>query len=583
MGKASDPRPEDVSATYEAGTAVEVTAHAAVGHEFVRWEGDYPSGERASRSLSVTVDSETTLSPVFRESDGEQTIVAYDPQDERFDNYTVDRTPDASFDSASAELPDGVTWSDVPNQFPDRTKRNVSVTASYPWSAVGQLTHSGDGYCSATVVEGNHVITAGHCVYTDGAWAFDSGYSDTIEFIPGRNGGERPFSEELLGPAEVEYIQTYDKWVDQGNQAYDVAVLTLDRNLARETGTFSYEGRSADSSFYGSEFDYTQLHTTGYPAREAPYVSSDGTAQWDLDTAGQGTDILQSGDCRLNNMCHKIATGQATNELLYPGNSGGPVWTTDDRNRPTLVSVVSSGPEILDSISDGIAVRLSRDKYSDIGKMIRRGNSVDLQPVANLTAESTTVSFGEPVALDAGTSLAPDEPIESYEWDFNTVSGDGTDTTTATPQVTHTYGPDWPLVTAEVTVVSSDGDTDTATLTIRQSEKSVDLSQLHVSVDNATECGLTCREIDATIENPTDSTITNLTANASISAGGEQVWSDERTLEEIPPGTTPYNATVDLDTDGASTVIDNDGEVTVRIEVTAGGQSRTFVFEREVL
>jgi len=82
----------------------------------------------------------------------------------------------------------------------------------------------------------------------------------------------------------------------------------------------------------------------------------------------------------------------------------------------------------------------------------------DRAPVASLSTPATVLT-GQPATFDAGASSDPDGSVVSYEWDLN---GDGLyDTTTTTPQVSHTYSSIGP-VTVSVRVTDDSGNTSPA-------------------------------------------------------------------------------------------------------------------------
>ncbi len=73
-------------------------------------------------------------------------------------------------------------------------------------------------------------------------------------------------------------------------------------------------------------------------------------------------------------------------------------------------------------------------------------------PTARIGASSPTVRSGRPITLSAVGSSDPEGAIASYEWTF----GDGTNASTATPQVDHTYGKEG-VYDASLVVVDSLG------------------------------------------------------------------------------------------------------------------------------
>lgn len=574
----NDRQATDVAAQYDAGTQVTVTAEPAVGHTFDHWEGDYPESQQTSETLLLSMDENIEVTPVFERVDGDMTVVAYNPEQERFNNYTVSRTADMSFDSARASPPEGSTWADVsppPSEYSNK-RTDVSPADEYPWSAVGQIQYGWSGTCTATVIEGNHILTAGHCVYEDGEWKD----LENIQFFPGRDGSDLPFYSQQSTGFEVKYVQTYQKWVDSQNRAYDIAVLTIDRDIGAETGTFGYEGRPALDQLYTSD----DLHLTGYPSGDAFYVETINN-QWDLIAEGQGTGIIAEPECWGNNMCLQVATGSGVDELIYGGYSGGPVWHSDESGRPAVISVFAAGPkglgkEIADPIKDGVAVRISTARFNTIGQMVRNGNQVNVPPDVTATATPNPTRVNEEVTFDASKTVDTDGEVVTYAWDFDE---DGVaEQSTSSPKVTYAYTTAGEFA-VNVTAMDDDGDTASAEVpvTVEQRQQG-SLEALNITAGSISKCGQLCRDVSYTVINPTDEAVTDLQVNATISSGGQTVWKGNRTFAKIPPGRTPVTATVDLDPSKALIVQENDGQVTVVLEVTAGGETRTFRFEREV-
>lgn len=366
------------------------------------------------------------------------TIVGYDPQTGKYQNYTTNRTSETQ-PSASASVPQGVQWSDVAFPGTDYDRDRVPETNRYPWSAVGTVANSGgdDYWCSAAVVEDNHIITAAHCVYDqDTSWRASP--SLEANFFAGQQGETSPFDGRA-----VTYVQTYQRWVADNDRRFDIAVLTLNESIGDETGTLGYESNSGDSPVYSS-----RVHVTGYPNDGEAYVDRR-ASQWDLIGSGEGTDVFPTpgrdpfgssqpgddpekgppganwpddhpgngppwddddeedddeesdlknrageavdsvlpewggrqdsspagiADCSSGNLCHDIATGSPFNELTAEGMSGAPVWRLNDSGRPSILSIYSGNSARIDALADGIGIRITPQKHSDIGQMIDRGN-----------------------------------------------------------------------------------------------------------------------------------------------------------------------------------------------------------------
>lgn len=134
----------------------------------------------------------------------------------------------------------------------------------FPHRWMGKLTFStasGSSSCSATVISGNNIVTAAHCVYdsTNNVW-----YSNWV-FTPAYRNGTAPYG---TFPATARWV--LNSWINlTGSYSintwarHDVAILKLGTNSAGQTinSAVGFAGRLWNAS-------YNQLNfNSGYPAR----------------------------------------------------------------------------------------------------------------------------------------------------------------------------------------------------------------------------------------------------------------------------------------------------------------------------
>jgi V8-like Glu-specific endopeptidase len=132
---------------------------------------------------------------------------------------------------------------------------------------------SGNYFCSATVVQARNkrlVITAGHCVFGDGAFA------DNWMFVPGKEGSSEPYgswsAKRLAAPAA---------WQSAEDLRYDVGMATMrNRRGKRLQNVVGARGIAFDK---GRNLHFDAF---GYPA-VSPF---NGGQLWRCSSASQGAD-----------------------------------------------------------------------------------------------------------------------------------------------------------------------------------------------------------------------------------------------------------------------------------------------------
>ncbi len=188
-------------------------------------------------------------------------------------------------------------------------RERITSTTSYPWSTVAKLHITWGEYttfATGALIDKNHVLTAGHCVYSHS----HGGWADSIRVVPGEDNGNEPF-----GYAWAIKMRCYDDWKDYASTYHDFAVLTLDRDIGLYTGWMGlYTTLSSSSTYSGL------LNTAGYPAE----LDNGRNMYW---TNDYGLDANE-----YNHWYYLDTTG---------GQSGSPVWVYYNGG-PYILSVVSS-------------------------------------------------------------------------------------------------------------------------------------------------------------------------------------------------------------------------------------------------
>ncbi|WP_187347778.1 carboxypeptidase regulatory-like domain-containing protein [Haloplanus rubicundus] len=286
---------------------------------------------------------------------------------------------------------------------PDGVRNLIRNTQKYPWSGIVLLRIDADGngiydyFCSGSLVDDNHVLTAGHCAYLYGEQGNSIGWAKDIVVIPGANSPDQ--YKQPFGIAKVEYAQTYSEWSNNRDYRYDMALLTLDRDIGDLTGGFGYTTADANSSVYR-----TSAHATGFPA-VPPSNSIPSLTMWDHVDSGAGVTY-----CRVSQSC----LGHEYWMITTAGQSGGPVWQYRELNNSTdgayILSIISHG--FISPNRPNVGTRITHDRFDDLGSWIKRGNEIikvdnrpELAVLDPIESDNIDVKGYSPSTITAGNDI----------------------------------------------------------------------------------------------------------------------------------------------------------------------------------
>jgi hypothetical protein len=127
--------------------------------------------------------------------------------------------------------------------------------------------------CGAVSIGTHTAITAGRCVYNNGAWSnFDpSNPGDPSYIAPGANIGQAPPSDFPWGKFTCYQPWVYNAWVSTGSAFWDMAVIDFSAcpNLNNPGWVAGYNGSWANMYFSGTKV----VTVFGYPAGcPAPFI-----------------------------------------------------------------------------------------------------------------------------------------------------------------------------------------------------------------------------------------------------------------------------------------------------------------------
>jgi V8-like Glu-specific endopeptidase len=309
-----------------------------------------------NRSKDIKVDIDATL------------VEIYDVKTRNVTRYS-DRFMQKYNDSNLLPAFRGLMTSDLEPMYisPPDDRVRITPTTTYPWSSICKLfimaadgtPFMGTGFIvGSSDGHGYHVLTAAHCVYIH----HHGGWVSSVEVVPALDYYYMPYNHAL-----VTDITTYVGWIDDEMWEYDMALLTLDRNVGDYTGWMGiYAAPSSDPVYTGL------LNLAGYPG-DLDYGYC---MYWDADYGMMADEY--------NHWYYMD---------MYGGQSGGPVWYYNGINHYVLS---------INAYSDynhecSLGTRINFNKFNDIETWC----GWDTPPVdyANLIDDGQAYSGFDPVVV----------------------------------------------------------------------------------------------------------------------------------------------------------------------------------------
>jgi V8-like Glu-specific endopeptidase len=293
--------------------------------------------------------------------------------------------------------------------FGDDDRDRVSNTNAYPYRAVGKQwqTYGTSLFtCSGAMIGPYHWLTAGHCVHqgNGGSWA------DDITVSLGQDGqplGGTRSDDQFYGEADWQYVRTFSGWTGSGDWDWDLAIVTLDRNIGDYVGWLGYGWNSSNSFFNNSSFT-----TSGYPG--------------DLNnsTLGYGQ-YTQTGNPRTYGITTDLLR---TNTMdVWPGQSGSSVWGGGTTN-PLSYGVASHHTTIGGTPAYNAFTRITQTKFDAMQGWRSDDNNVR-EPTDRPDLVDYDDWFNTTVGSVSATSLTPGQSFSATAYPRNNgtaASGDFT-------------------------------------------------------------------------------------------------------------------------------------------------------------
>jgi outer membrane protein assembly factor BamB len=303
---------------------------------------------------------------------------------------------------------------------------------------------------------------------------------------------------------------------------------------------------------------------------ETVYVGSNSGTLYAVDTAGETEWTLETGG-------QIKSSPTVVDGTLYVGSRDGAVYAVDTDQTGS---------------SEGSRARLGtlghHNTFAEEGPPeLEQEPGPNTPPTARLSFAPSNPTTGDWLVFSGFESSDPDGNITSYEWSF-----DGSESADTIWGVGSGWFTDHRFESAgnhtvSLTVTDDDGASDTVSRTIpvaagSDDTASVRVADLEMRLRNITECGPTCRNVTYSIENPTESGVSDLTADIDIISGGETLVETEQSVGDVAAGeAVTLTDRIELSGSQALKIQDNDRQVTIEVQLRSANATRTLTFDRE--
>lgn len=278
-------------------------------------------------------------------------------------------------------------------------RTRVADTTAYPYRAVGkQWQRYGTSMfvCSGAMIGPYHWLTAGHCVHqgSGGSWADDITISAGQDGMP--LGGTRS-DDQFYGEADWQYVRSFSGWTSSGDWNWDIAVVTLDRNLGNSVGWLAF-GWNTDSNFYNN----SNFTTSGYPG--------------DLNNSTLGLgQYTQTGNPRSFGITTDLLR---TNTMdVWPGQSGSSVWSGGTTN-PVSYGVTSHQTTIGGTPAYNAFTRITEGRFNSIQSW-RTADNTERPPTDRADLVDYDDWFNTNLGTVSATSLTPGQSFSATVYPRN--------------------------------------------------------------------------------------------------------------------------------------------------------------------
>ena len=305
-------------------------------------------------------------------------------------------------------------------------RRNVEIRMLFTDNGGTQRAFVG----SATMVDAQTLITAGHCVYmrTDGNGNVYNTWADQITVRPAWDGDDDNWGSSICLPTATS-MMWWTGWSDDGDFDSDVGLINVDRPVGMLTG---WHGVAAGGTCSSVIDDYA-FHNASYPSENCPSAG--------LHTGNQmyywfGT----FDDCASGNQFELDTGGGNCFDTVWGGMSGSSAYFIEDDSRYVL-GICSNSDRLWSGRYTHVWGNVQDNLYDTV---IPNGRGADFDPHAMYARASSS-------SLDAGNSIPdfkftisnPTEASSTDDYSFTVYLSDDDNITAADTVISNQSGSNW--------------------------------------------------------------------------------------------------------------------------------------------